>query len=247
MIDLEGLKRNFGRIDFREKRPGLYKVIIPYFYEDGDMYDIFIEEIGTKIRISDRGLTLMKLSYSFDLDTQHKKEVLENIIFQNRCKIETGNIYLDVIPSQFTGGIYQYIQTISKVSTIDIISKEIMKSYFLDFFTEFVSSAFEKYHVQSNITPTQNSDLIVDFVIPESKKPLYIFGVNDDSKASKAVISCLTFQTQNLPFRSIIVHEDFNKLSQFNRNQITNTADKQFTSLEDFKSQGSLYIEREIA
>ena len=128
MLDLNSLKKEFGQIDFREKRPGIYKVLLPYFYEDGDMYDVFIEECGSRIRISDHGLTLMKLSYTFDIDTDHKQEVLENIIQQNRCKIDSGNIYLDVTPGQFTGGIYQFIQTVSKVSTMEIISKEIIKS-----------------------------------------------------------------------------------------------------------------------
>ena len=69
MLDLASLKQAFGNIDFREKRIGVYKVLVPFFYEDGDMYDIFIEEIPERntIRISDYGLTLMKLSYSFDI------------------------------------------------------------------------------------------------------------------------------------------------------------------------------------
>lgn len=247
MLDLNSLKKEFGQIDFREKRPGIYKVLLPYFYEDGDMYDVFIEECGSRIRISDHGLTLMKLSYTFDIDTDHKQEVLENIIQQNRCKIDSGNIYLDVTPGQFTGGIYQFIQTVSKVSTMEIISKEIIKSYFYELISDFILDSLKKYNVKTNVVPVKNSDLIVDYELPVKEKPLYIFGVGDDSKASKVVISCLTFQTQHLPFRSVIVHEDFNKLSQFNRNQITNTADKQFTSLDDFKSKGIEYIEREIA
>ena len=247
MLDIGALKREFGQIDFREKRPGLYKVLLPYFYEDGDMYDIFIEEVGNKIRISDYGLTLMKLSYNFDFDTEHKKEVLNNIIVQNRCKIDNGDIYLDVNAQQFTGGVYQFIQTISKVSTIEIISKEIIKSCFYELTAEFILESLNKYNIKSNIIPIKNSDLIVDYAISDIPKPLYIFGVGDDSKASKVVISCLTFQTQHLPFRSVIIHEDFNKLSQFNRTQITNTADKQFTSLDDFKSKGIEYIDREIA
>ena len=88
---------------------------------------------------------------------------------------------------------------------------------------------------------------MVDYEIPLGRKPLYLFGVGDDSKASKVVISCLTFQTKHIPFRSVIIHEDFEKLTRFNRTQITNTADKQFASLEDFKNEGIDYIQREIA
>ena len=248
MLNLEMLKKEFGQIDFREKRPGLYKVLLPFFYEDGDMYDVFIEELGNKIRISDHGLTLMKLSYTFDFDTGHKKEVLNNLLSQNRCQIDTGNIFLDVSPQQFTGGVYQFIQTLSKVSNMDIISKEMAKSYFYDLFEEFVKDVLLKeYNVNAGIRPIKGSDLMVDYESPLGRKPLYLFGVGDDSKASKVVISCLTFQTKHIPFRSVIIHEDFEKLTRFNRTQITNTADKQFASLEDFKNEGIDYIQREIA
>lgn len=72
MLNLDELKRQFNIIDFREKRPGIFKVLLPFFHEDGDMYDVFIEEINDYIRISDYGLTMMKLSYNFEFDTDHK-------------------------------------------------------------------------------------------------------------------------------------------------------------------------------
>lgn len=247
MLDFETLKKDFGQIDFREKRPGLYKVLLPFFYEDGDMYDVFIEEIGSKIRISDHGLTLMKLSYTFDFDTEHKKEVLNNLILQNRCRIDSGNIFLDVTPQQFTGGIYQFVQTVSKVSNMEIISKEAVKSYFYELLGEFVKDALKKYNVNIGVHPIKGSDLAVDYEIPLERKPLYLFGVGDDTKASKVVITCLTFQNKRIPFRSVIIHDDFEKLTRFNKTQIINASDKQFASLEDFKNEGVEYIQREIA
>ena len=103
--------------------------------------------------------------------------------------------------------------------------------------------------VESNFTPTRDRQLIVDYRLTgdHSARPLFVFGINENTKASKTVISCLNFQKQHIPFRSLIIHEDFESLSTFYRNQITNTADKQFTSLEDFKAEGFGYIDRELA
>ena len=108
MLQLNDLCQRFGRIDFREKRPGLYKVLVPFFHEDGDMYDIFVEEVpgnSEKLRISDYGLTLMKLSYTFDIDTENKQQVLESIIRQNRCDLDNGSIFLVIAPNQFEAGL----------------------------------------------------------------------------------------------------------------------------------------------
>ena len=89
MLNLQGLESlitEFKTLQFREKRLGLFKILVPFFYEDGDMYDLFVEECPCNtnlLRISDHGLTLMKLSYNFDIDTPRKKEILESTISQN--------------------------------------------------------------------------------------------------------------------------------------------------------------------
>ena len=246
MINFEILKREFNNIDFREKRPGVFKVLLPFFHEDGDMYDIFVEEKGNFIRISDYGLTLMKLSYTFDIDTEHKQDVLQSLVLQNRCNIDNGSIYLDVTPPQFIGGIYQFIHTVSKISTMDIISRETVKSYFYEILNEFIVTNLKDYNVQSDVTPLpNNTNLVVDYVIPQTR-PIYLFAVNDDTKASKVVITCLTFMTHHHNYRSLIINEDFHSLSKFNQTQIINTADKQFAHLDDFKDKGLEYLKREL-
>ena len=248
MLQLNDLCQRFGRIDFREKRPGLYKVLVPFFHEDGDMYDIFVEEVPSnseKLRISDYGLTLMKLSYTFDIDTENKQQVLESIIRQNRCDLDNGSIFLVITPNQFEAGLNQMIQVISKVSNMDIISREVIRSYFYEMLDSFVKEAFKDFHIQKDFTPLPDSDLKVDYLLPNStKKPIYLFGVNDNAKASRVVISCLQFNNNGLPYNSLIIHEDFNSLSTFNKNQITNVVDKQFTSLNDFRGMGINYVNR---
>jgi hypothetical protein len=72
-------------------------------------------------------------------------------------------------------------------------------------------------------------------------------GVRDNAKARLATLSCLEFQMQHIPFRSVIVHEDFeNGLSKKDQSRITNVADKQFTSLADFQTNAEGYFQREL-
>lgn len=251
MLDLQDLKSKFKNIDFREKRPNLYKVLIPYFHEDGDMYDIFIQEApGNKglIRICDYGLTLMKLSYTFDIDSPNKQTIVEDIIAQNRGNFDDGNIFIDVAANQFQNGIYQFCQIISKVSNVDILSREIIKSCFYEMLANFFDNKIKPIFpgIQNNICPLQDQDYKVDFAIPQ-KKPIYIFGIRDNAKAGKVVISCLSFQKANLPYQSLAIHENFENLDKYYKNQITNTVDKQFTSLSEFEKQGCDYLQRQIS
>jgi len=248
MLDIDGLRRTFGQFDFREKRIGVYKVLAPFFYEDGDMYDIFVEELPgeSKIRISDYGLTLMKLSYTFDIDTEHKQEVLDTIVLQNRAHINNGLIYLDVFPRQLDVGVNQIAQVISKVSNMDIIGREVQRSLFPELLRTFVTESLKDLNVEEGYTPTNDKHLTVDYKIP-GKRPIFLYGVNENTKAAKVVISCLTFKNQAVPFRSLIVYEDMDRLSRFNRVQLTNVAQKQYFSLDGFREQGVGYIRDELS
>lgn len=256
MLDLHGLESlitEFKTLQFREKRLGLFKILVPFFYEDGDMYDLFVEECPTNsrlLRISDHGLTLMKLSYNFDIDTPKKRDILESTISQNSCFFCDGMIYLDVLPRQLVTGIYQFAQVISKVNAMDMLSYDVVQSLFYEHLNSFMLENLKQYNFTKDFRPTKDNQLVVDYHIPthtNGTKPLFIFGVNENNKASKVVISCLSFQKQKIPFRSLIIHEDFDGLSSFYRNQITNMADKQFTSLDDFRAEGIEYISRELA
>ena len=74
-----------------------------------------------------------------------------------------------------------------------------------------------------------------------------MFGVKDDTKSRLSTISCLEFQRDRIPFKSIAVHEDFEALSKKDRKRITSAVDKQFVDLDDFKSHGEAYLIREAA
>lgn len=242
------LKEKFGEIvSLQMIENNKYQVYAPFFHEDGDMISMYLDikkEDGT-VLIRDFGNTLMRVSYTFDLDSQNKRNILNNIVRSNNGDIDDGEVLykadLDFLPE----AILRYSQIISKVSNIDILRRETVKSLFFEMFSQAVYESVESRNILKDFTPTRDKDLIVDYVI-KAERPIFLFGVNENTKASKVVITCLNFITQNIPFKSFIVHEDFDGLTAFNRNQITNAADKQFTSLDDFKARGKKFIEREL-
>src|SRR5450755_4376209 len=92
------LKEQFNhQVQFREKRPGIEQLIAPLYHEDGDIVDIYLEQSPSdksKIRICDFGMSLMRLSYDFEVDTPHKEKVFEKLLAENQLAEEgDGNIY----------------------------------------------------------------------------------------------------------------------------------------------------------
>jgi len=235
-----------GRLKVVEKRPGIYQLLLPFYYEDGDMMEIFLQKENGLWKVCDYAMTYMRLSYSYNIDTENKEKIFLKIISENGLNEENGNIFIIAKDDNLYPSILQFITGISKVSSMRYFKREVIESLFYEQLDEFIFSELQNYKPQKNIFPIQNrDDLEVDFALYPNGYPVYLFGVKDVPKARLAAICCLEFQKHNLKFRSYIVHEDFEKLSKKDRARLTSACDKQFISLDDFKENAVKFLERE--
>ncbi len=236
-------------IDFREKRPGVWQLISPFHHEDGDMLDIFLVESpsgGSRVRVLDYGMTLMRLSYAYDIDTENKERIFGRILSENRLVIENGAISIDVEREALYPAILHFAQTIGKVMNMQLYKREVIESLFYEQLDTFITENLAAYHPQKSVLPLEGRDEYeVDYMFNGSKRPIYLFGVKDSTKARLTTISCLEFQNKGLPFRGVAVHQDFDRLTHKDRKRITSAADKQFPSLEDFQSHSLNWFQRE--
>lgn len=247
----ELLKSEFNRyISFRERRPGIVQVLAPLYHEDGDMVDIFLDlpkRPGDSIRISDHGMTLMRLSYSYEIDTPTKRRILERILSENGISEDRGRFYVETTPEHIYPTLLQFAQTVAKVSNMQMFKREIVQNLFYETLNEFVESHLSIYRPQNHYVPIpERDDLDVDWRFPLPTRDIYLYGVRDASKARLVGLECLEYQKLNIPFRSVLVHEDLeNGLSKKDQRRITNIADKQFATLSDFLSDAEKYFARE--
>lgn len=252
MSALDQLRERFnGHISFREKRPGVLQVFAPLFHEDGDLVDIFLDipsNGGSSIRVSDHGLTLMRLSYSYDLDTSNKLRIFHRILSENRIQEQNGTLYVDTNWDSLYPAILQFAQTVAKVANMQLFKREVMQSMFWERLDQFVEEKLARFRPRTKVLPIpERDDLEVPYAFEIAPRPLYLFGVRDDSQARLVTISCLEFLRTRVLFKSVVVHEEFETLSRKDRTRITNAADKQFTALEDFTANAEQFFEREAA
>ena len=248
---LESLKADFNNhVSFREKRPGIMQVVAPLFHEDGDMIDIFLDLPASEnapVRISDHGLTLMRLSYSYEIDTPTKRKILDRILAENGVQEDRGRFYIETAPERLYPAMLQFAQTVAKVSNMQAFKREVIRSLFYDMLGDFVKSTLVRYSPTEDYLPIPARDeLEVDWRFDLKPREIFLYGVRDNAKARLAALACREFQRENVVFRSVIVHEDFeNGLSKKDQARITNAADKQFTSLTDFMANAEQYFARE--
>lgn len=254
MKAIELLRVQFGDfVRLEEKRPNIQQVFAPLYHEDGDMMDIFLDLAkdanllaGGRIRLSDHGMTLMRLSYTFDLDTSNKEKIFNRILLENGVSEEEGELYMETDVESLYPALMQFSQSIGKVCNMRLFRRETLDSLFEEMLEEFIREKLAKYQPTSSVCPIPDrDDLEVDWQFTPNGTPLYLFGVRDNARARLATISCLEFQRNTLHFRSMVVHEDFDKIGRKDKTRLTSASDKQFTSLDDFIQNAEQYLERE--
>lgn len=245
---LELLRSQFNnRVRLTEKRPNVLQLEAPLYHEDGDMMDIFIElpRNGGRVRVCDFGMTLMRLSYSFDIDTPNKERILNRILVENQVTETDGNLCIETTPDSLYPAILQFAQVVGKVSNMQLYRREVVQSLFYEMLQEFVEENLTLYTPVRSVFPIpERDDLEVDWQFTLPSKPVYMFGVKDSAKARLVTIACLEFEKARLPFTSMVVHEDFDGLPRKDRSRITSAVDKQFISLDDVRENALGYLER---
>lgn len=239
-----------GKIAFEEASPDALRILAPFFHEDGDMYDIFIHEVDGKLQICDFGMTLMRLSYKTDLDTDGKQKIFSKIVMNNCVEYERGNLVMPTSYETFFTDLMQYQVAISKVSNLEILKREMVSNLFFEQLSAFVSNQLGKTYknIQQHFRPTNETCYEVDFAILDRKeKPIYIMAVKDSLSALRATSLCLRVANLGLNHTSIAVHDNTSAIATRDRDALTNAVDKQYTSLVDFESQAESFISRQIA
>jgi hypothetical protein len=236
-----------GHVRVVERRPGIWQLLLPIFHEDGDMIDLFAEfPSNGGVRISDYGMTVMRLSYSYDLNTPRKEEIFHKILTQNQIEEQNGKLFIDVSAESLYPSLLRFAQVVGKVSNMRHFQREVIRSLFFEELDEVIMSQLQKFRPAKEALPIPNrDDLEVDYSFQVNSHAVYLFGIRDSTKARLAALSCLEFQKQKLRFKGFAVHEDFEALPRKDRVRITSAADKQFTSLDDFRDHAIEVFERE--
>jgi hypothetical protein len=246
----EELKRQFNDFfELREKRPNIYQIIAPIYHVDGDMLDIFIDNIAKdngKIRFSDFGMTLMRLSYVYDVDTPNKEKILNKILEEGFVQNENGKLYIDADKDNVYPVLMQFAQTISKITNMRLFRREVIHSLFFEMLDEFIMTKLQKYKPQPRYFPIpEHNEYEVDYCFNGRPRPIFLFGVNNYRSANLSTICCQRFINDKLKFTSLVVLEDLDVIGKKDQSRLMSAADKQFPSLDEFKVHSEEYLERE--
>ena len=250
-MDIESITRalqhGLAGFDVYERRPGNYQLIVPICHEDGDMVDVYLQDSpngADYARICDFGMTLMRLSYTFDVSTSTRQQLLDSILANNGVSNDDGNLYLDTPISRLYESMLQFVGCAQKVCNMRYWNREVIRSTFYDDLADYIASEMIAFSPMADQFPMSDYPISVDWQLTHNSRNFYVFGVGSNDKAKNVAISLLEFQKAPPPFISLVVHEDMEALGRKERLYLTRNADTQYPVLGDFREKGAEDIRR---
>ena len=160
-MDISRIRELFNRMgsggfDLYERRPGDYQLILPILHEDGDMLDVYLQDspMGEEyVRICDFGLALMRLSYTYNVDTPARQRILDSIFINNKVSNNDGNLYLDTHISALYEGVLRFAGCIQKVCNMRYWSREIVRSEFYDDLRDCITTELSRFSPVADKSP----------------------------------------------------------------------------------------------
>ena len=201
-----------------DRRPdGALMLRTHFAFPDGDRFPIHVSESASGgLRLSDRGHTLMHISYEHDVDSfldGTRGMILERIMGETglRWDGDRGVFCVDTTPERVAEAVFAFGQALTRVYGLTLLSRSGVGSTFYDDLADLLFRHVDEARIESGFRPdVPDADACpVDWRIEgKDDVPLFLYGVPNRDKARLTTIMLSHFHRHGLRFESILVFED---------------------------------------
>lgn len=242
-----------AEVRIRAKNNKLLVVETPFFFPDGDPYQIFMKEMpGGVIRLTDMGHTMMHLSY--ENDTDKFRDGTRGNIF-NQIKSETfieednGEFFIDTQMENLGFNIFRFGQGLTKINDLTFLNRARAESTFYDDLQDQLMKVVseEKIIKDYYYTDMENAkDYPIDYRIEGKSDPIFLFGIPNKDKARLTTIILERLLRTKAEFESILIFSDQSLIPRPDLARLSNIGGEMIASL-DAETDFSRKLLRKVA
>lgn len=194
------------------ERLGMSAVSLPILGRDGDHLTAYVEPMTAGWRISDKGATLMRLSYENDLNkllSGARERLYSTVLLESGLQEDDGEIFAEVPLDGLTIGLFSLARGVARIEDLGLWTRSRVESTFSDDLRELLREIagadriIENYEIPS--LPSAES-YPIDFYVQTPGVPLYIFGIQNKDKARLTTIILQHLTQQGQDFNSMVIY-----------------------------------------
>jgi len=255
-MNLELLEKDFknkicDEIALAQEGLNRFVVLNPFMFDDGDHIVVLLKSKEGKWLFTDEGHTFMHISYEdIDIDKGTRKKIIDNVLLGYGIKNQEGELIAEIPDNHFGDALYSYLQGLIKITDINYLSRERVKSTFMEDLRAFLEEKAPSERRTFNYHDKQHDPdgkYIIDCRINGMTRPLFVFGVPNDDKCRDVTISCLQYEKFGMPFRTMAVFEDQESINRKVLARFSDICDKQFSTLATNKDRIGKYLQEAMA
>lgn len=214
------------------------RISLPMYESDGDGITVWIESTLGGWRITDRGTTLMRLSYHMDIDQLaegQRAKVFDGALSAQGIRNEDGELVLETPEAQLGRALLDYGRAALQVGDIKLWSRSRVANTFYDDLAQVLRGIvgpqlLKRDFVVPNVPNA--AQYPVDFCIaPDSLRPLFVFGVPSRDKARLATIVLQYLQQHHVAFESLVVPSEMDAIPRSDFRRLLNAANDMVDSI----------------
>ncbi len=225
------------KIRIAEEGVERFRVFTPFLFDDGDHLAIVVKKDNGQWVLSDEAHTYMHLTYDIDEQDLHRgtrQKIISNTLSTFRVEDRDGELLLNVPDERYGDALYSFIQALLKITDVSFLSRERVRSTFMEDFRALVSEAVPEerrsfdWH-DPELDP--HGVYMVDCRINGMRRPFFVHALPGDDRTRDATITLLQFEKWGKSFRSLGIFEDQESINRKVLARYTDVSEKQFSSL----------------
>jgi hypothetical protein len=250
-IKEEFRQRVSEQIDLEPQGNDRFLVMTPFRFEDGDHFLIALKRETDGWILTDEASTMMHLSYWLDTDaieSGNRRQIVDSSLSTFSVENRDGELVIPVSGERFGDALFDFVQALTKVTDISFLSREVVRSTFMEDLRAFLKSKVPEDRIQFNWHDDRDpgGKYPVDFRINNLRRPLFVYGIPNEDRMKDASISLLTFEKWQLKFQSCGIFENQEGIPRKPLARFTDVIGKSFSSLDENKERIGAFLDEAL-